>query len=252
MNCQKCGANVADNTPFCPNCGAPMNAAVPEQQPMQQYSPVAPAANPKKPIYKKWWFWVIIGILAIGIISSIGSRGKIPEVSVDETIDLSSITLFPQKDDEKKNDNENEAAETEKAKETKAPSTEAPKTEPPTTEAPTTEPPTTAREYIKCTATELFDLLKNNAMKAKNQYEGQYVEISGYVSNIDASGKYISIGGKSDDYEHMFESIQCYIKTDEQKNQVMELSTDQYVTLKGVITSVGEILGYSMNIESIS
>ena len=111
--------------------------------------------------------------------------------------------------------------------------------------------PTTSREYVQCTATELFDLLENNALKAKSTYEGAYVEISGYVTNIDASGKYISIGARSDNYDYFLDSIQCFIKDEATLEKVMDLSTDSYITIKGKITSVGEFLGYSMNIESI-
>lgn len=34
----------------------------------------------KKPIYKKWWFWVIIGVIALGVIGSGGSD----DVTVEE------------------------------------------------------------------------------------------------------------------------------------------------------------------------
>ena len=111
---------------------------------------------------------------------------------------------------------------------------------------------TTSKEYIQCSATDLFDLVHGNALKAKSTYEGAYVEISGYVTNIDASGKYISIGAKSDNYEYLFDSIQCFIKDDVTLEKVMELSKDNFVTIKGKITSVGEVLGYTMNIESIN
>ena len=111
---------------------------------------------------------------------------------------------------------------------------------------------TTSREYIQCTAVELFDMLGENALKAKSTYEGAFVEISGYISGIDASGKYISIGADPDNYEYMFDSIQCFIKDNATLEKVMDLSKDSYVTIKGKITSVGEVLGYSLNIESIN
>lgn len=43
MNCKNCGNEVNKKAVICPNCGCKI----------------------KKPIFKKWWFWVIIVILVI-------------------------------------------------------------------------------------------------------------------------------------------------------------------------------------------
>ena len=43
MICKNCGKEVDDKAVICVNCG---------------YS-----LKPKKPIFKKWWFWVIVVIL---------------------------------------------------------------------------------------------------------------------------------------------------------------------------------------------
>lgn len=48
--CKACGQEIAKSAKACPQCGA----------------------KNKKPIFKKWWFWVIIGILII----SIGTSGN--------------------------------------------------------------------------------------------------------------------------------------------------------------------------------
>lgn len=51
MKCEKCGTEFEGNV--CPNgCEAPKPAKI------------------KKPIYKKWWFWVIIAVIAVGVINS--------------------------------------------------------------------------------------------------------------------------------------------------------------------------------------
>ena len=107
---------------------------------------------------------------------------------------------------------------------------------------------TTAGNYTPVEITTLFDDLTNNALLAKSTYKGAYVSVRGRLSNIDASGKYISISSDKNDYDHLFNSIQCYIKTEEVKKAVMGMATDSWITVKGKITDVGEILGYSMDI----
>lgn len=50
--CKVCGAEIASNAKTCPKCGA----------------------KNKKPIFKKWWFWVLIVIVIIGVFG--GGSGK--------------------------------------------------------------------------------------------------------------------------------------------------------------------------------
>jgi len=108
----------------------------------------------------------------------------------------------------------------------------------------------TPKEYKTCSVGEMMDLLEGNALKAESTYQDQYVEITGKLSNIDSDGKYISLVDQNDEWAFM--GIQCYLTTDEQKEQVMEMSVGDIVTLKGKIKSVGEVLGYSLDIDSIN
>ena len=43
----------------------------------------------------------------------------------------------------------------------------------------------------------------------------------------------------------------CYIKSDEQLDKIKELSTGDDVTVGGKVTNVGEIMGYSIDIDYI-
>lgn len=104
-------------------------------------------------------------------------------------------------------------------------------------------------EYISVTATELSDALSNNAMKAQNDYENQYLEISGKLGNIDSNGKYISIDS---DIDFDLTNIQCYIKSDEQKQVIMEMSRGDAIIIKGYCKDIGELLGYQIDIEEIT
>ena len=51
IKCKGCGAEITKAVKFCPNCGA----------------------KQKKPITKKWWFWLLIVVFVFGAIGSCGS-----------------------------------------------------------------------------------------------------------------------------------------------------------------------------------
>ena len=105
------------------------------------------------------------------------------------------------------------------------------------------------REYTACTVDQMMDTLDNNAMAAEETYGDQFVEITGRLSTIDSKGKYISLLPENDPYAII--GVTCYLENDDQKAAVMGMSTGQTVTLRGQITSVGEVLGYSLNIDEI-
>lgn len=105
-------------------------------------------------------------------------------------------------------------------------------------------------EYTAVTVSEMVDVLDSNAMKAEATYQDAYLEITGRLGNIDSDGKYITLYPVDDEWA--FTGVQCFMQNDEQKAQVMEMSIDDTVTLKGQITEVGEIMGYSLDIDSIN
>lgn len=106
-------------------------------------------------------------------------------------------------------------------------------------------------EYTAYNVTDLFDILNDNAMKAE-QLEGSYVEITGYLGVIDSDGKYIGVEASSSDYNYVLQDVQCFFTNDEQKAKVMEMHSGDEITVKGKITDVGEVLGYSLKIDSIN
>ena len=104
-------------------------------------------------------------------------------------------------------------------------------------------------EYTACTVDELMNVLEKNALKAENTYQDKYVEITGKLSTIDSDGKYISLVPVKDEWAII--GVQCYIQSDEQKAQVAELTAGDTITVKGQITEIGEVIGYSLDIDSI-
>lgn len=171
-------------------------------------------AKNKKPVYKKWWFWLLI-VLVIGTAASGG------EDTAESA--ASAISVEAEKSDAPKTDAEEKTGAAE------------------------AEPIT----YAHYDVTELFDALEDNALKAEKTFQKQHVELEGYVSNIDSDGSYISIGAAPDDYTYFLSSVQCYIKSEEQLEQVMEISVGDPIVIRGKIKSIGEVMGYSLDIHSI-
>ena len=104
-------------------------------------------------------------------------------------------------------------------------------------------------EYTAVTVDELFDELSENAVNADEKYTGSYLAVTGNLSVIDSDGSYIAIEPVNDEYT--LDSVHCRIKTSEQLDKVKTLSKGETITVKGKITDVGEVLGYSMDIDSI-
>ena len=137
-------------------------------------------------------------------------------------------------------------SESESSKDKSSPKTETIASE----KAVETEAPTEAQiEYTAYTTDEMIDDLEANAMNATDKYKGKYIQVTGKLSNIDAQGSYISLSKGDNDFTIV--NVQCFIKTDEQKEAIKTMNKGDSITLKGKCTDVGEILGYTLNIDSI-
>jgi len=193
----------------CPVCGKEMAANA-------KTCPSCGAKN-KKPFYKKWWFWVLLVVVigAAGSAASGGNSGAQPS----EPKQPSQQTAAPP---------EGETSQPEKPEESEAPE----------------EPEIT---YTAYTVRQLMDDLDSNALRAKNTYLDQYVELSGSLNVIDNDGKYISIVPADDNFAII--GVQCAIQTDGQLNRVLEMNIGDNITVRGKITDVGEVLGYSLDID---
>ena len=156
---------------------------------------------------------IVIAIIVVGVLGSVmGKKGSESESSKD------------------KSSSKTETIASEKAGEAKAP-----------TEA--------QIEYTAYTTDEMIDDLEANAMNATDKYKGKYIQVTGKLSNIDAQGSYISLSKEANDFTIV--NVQCFIKTDEQKEAIKTMNKGDSITLKGKCTDVGEILGYTLNIDSI-
>lgn len=97
----------------------------------------------------------------------------------------------------------------------------------------------------------MLDELSANALKAEKTYQGKYVEITGKISNFDSDGDYISIKPVNSDEWDFLDSVMCEIKNEDQEDYLLNKSVGDTVTVKGKITSIGEVLGYSIDIAEV-
>ena len=105
-------------------------------------------------------------------------------------------------------------------------------------------------EYTVCDISEMLDELDTNALRAETKYTDMYIQISGTLGTIDSDGKYICLEPINDDWLS-WDNIQCDIISKEQIDQVLKVDQGDTLTIKGQITSIGEVLGYTMEIHEI-
>ena len=96
----------------------------------------------------------------------------------------------------------------------------------------------------------MFEDLKGNAMKAENNYQDKNIEITAKIKNFDSDGKYVGVEPTIAD-EWNFEFAMCYIKNEEQKSFFIEKNVGDVVTIRGKVKSIGEVLGYSIDIAEV-
>ena len=180
--CPVCGKEMAAGAKACPSCGA----------------------KNKKPIYRRWWFWVLVVLVIAAVGSAMGSE-------------------------------DNGGTDTPQQEITGTPESGAGQAEEP------------AVTYTAYSVGQLMDDLDSNALKAESTYQDQYVELTGRLNVVDSDGGYISIVPQDDQFAIL--GVQCYLQTEEQRQQVLEMQIDQVITVRGQITSVGEVMGYLLDVD---
>ena len=95
----------------------------------------------------------------------------------------------------------------------------------------------------------MLDELENNALRAERTYQDMYVEITGYLASIDSDGGYFSVGVEADSW--FFDSIDCDITDERQLEILIDKNEGDKLTVTGQITTVGEVIGYRIDVHSI-
>lgn len=88
-----------------------------------------------------------------------------------------------------------------------------------------------------------------NEMRAKENHEGELVQIEGYIVDFDSNGKNITLDSTT--YSILINGVECKIMDEEQKNILWGYSTGDWVTIQGEITMVGTFGGYYLDIHHI-
>lgn len=157
MLCPKCGKEVNEGARFCDACGSPL-----AQQQNGSTVPYMPApvvttnTQTKKPVYKKWWFWVLIVFAVFIVLGSLGSNEDDNNENVGQSVsDTEETTKEP-------TENETEA-------ETEAP-----------TDPPTEDPAKVEKEFKDSCGSIDFETLARNPEK----YKGNNYKITGQVIQV--------------------------------------------------------------------
>lgn len=96
----------------------------------------------------------------------------------------------------------------------------------------------------------MFDDLDGNAMKAESLYQQKNIEFECKIKSFDSDGKYISVEPVNAS-EWNFSSAMCYIKNDAQKDFLIQKNVGDAITIKGKVKSIGEVMGYTINIDDV-
>lgn len=104
-------------------------------------------------------------------------------------------------------------------------------------------------EYEAVDIAAMLDDVDSNALRAEKTYQDKYIEITGKLSVIDSDGAYISIAAPDDEWG--WNTVHCDITDESQLDVVLEKNKGDLVTITGQVTSIGEIIGYTVDIHTI-
>lgn len=96
-------------------------------------------------------------------------------------------------------------------------------------------------------AEEMLSDLDQNEMRAQKKYADKWFEIVGVLGSMDSEGDYFSLDGETFRMMH----VQCKIpsdKKDEMTNKLINMEKGDRIAVKGKVTDMGEVMGYSVAI----
>lgn len=181
--CKVCGATMSSGVAVCPSCGAKI----------------------KKPIYKRWWFWVIV---ALGVFILIAAFSDSDEEIVQNNDVRNSVGSVQT--------NEVEI------------------------------------QYTNYSVSQIYNMMDENLISAKNKLINQNVEIIGYIGSIDNENCVI-IYSEPNDEDSYWGNIYCYFNKNKKiLEQLSKLSKGDPVVVRGKVTNVEQSTFLSQNNVDIS
>ena len=103
--------------------------------------------------------------------------------------------------------------------------------------------------YTQVSLSDMMNDLEGNAAAAQKKYKGKNVQVvNGTVDNIDSDGDYFTL--KSPDHPYAITSIQCFLHDKKLKEAVLNIRKGDPVIVRGKVSDVGELMGYSLDTAS--
>lgn len=264
MKCPKCSSEVQATSKFCPNCGAPTNPTPPQQeQPPQEKK-----SNLPKTVGK-----IIGGIVLVALIGSCMSDNKdnkntaattkapakiVAQLPADQVNFLKTVGITDPKVTE---DNGNSKVFTSKGNSYKLYMNDQKGIKQVSKVIGAREwyvwtddhgkwsVPDNDGKYIIVNIDEMNGFLKSNAARASKNYKGTYVKFTGRLRTIDSDGTYFTVEGNNR-YAFM-NSFRCKIRNKKLQEILINKNSGNTITVKGKITDVGEVLGYTIDTEEL-
>lgn len=111
-------------------------------------------------------------------------------------------------------------------------------------------------KFIKMDLQTMIDELDIDSSSAKKDYNDKYIEVVGKIVNIDSDDSYFSIEpvGELHLIDNLFnDSLLCLLKNNETNIDFINSHLiGDIITVRGQITDVGEILGYTLKVYELS
>lgn len=93
---------------------------------------------------------------------------------------------------------------------------------------------------------------ESNGAAANKHYKGKKLKIlGGHIQNIDSGLSYISIDGNAASFSLIHVNCKIDANNQELQDSVIELKKGENVVVYGTITEVGDIMGYTMELDKI-
>ena len=95
--------------------------------------------------------------------------------------------------------------------------------------------------------------LEQNELKAQQKYKDKWFVISRTLGNMDSDGKYFKMERDPESFDT--NGVRCKIPEkmkDEMTNKLMNMSKGTNITVKGKVTDMEEIMGYSVYIVELN